>query len=385
MFIHRIYFALIFAGLLMSCGNRQQQQTTAENVITIDDSELTTHYKSSDIFEDITFIPLETSDTCIIGHVAKIKIMDDVIYVLDMQSRSLFAFTKDGKFKSRIGNVGQGPNEYISFEDFTVMKNGDILILDGGHTYGKLIRFQPDGTPVKSYRLPFACDAVECLTDTLLVFNGSGFDDNVIVWNIHEEKTVNSFFKFDIKHAIRMFQPLIKYKDMVYFIRPRSLSMIYNVTPEKLENKWFIDFGKRNTDSDKLVTNKIMGMEILGIPPYAAGIDSFTETDDYVIFLFVCNELNGAAPYYVYYSKKTGKKKILNYKFFDDDITFYGYPDVSAVTNSGQIIYTFFAYQLLEIIANYHGTGNIQALKDKLKGLNEFDNPVVALYTVKSF
>jgi hypothetical protein len=110
------------------------------------------------------------------------------------------------------------------------------------------------------------------------------------------------------------------------------------------------------------------------------------ETDDYVTFTFFCRDLNGAFPYYVFYSKKTGKKKILCNKFFDDDITFYDYPHIIiGVTNSGQIIHTFFAHQLLEIIANYNGTGNIQALKDKLQGLHEFDNPVVALYTIKSF
>jgi hypothetical protein len=93
-------------------------------------------YKASDIFEDIAFISLETHDSCLIGYICKIEITDDAIYAMDIKSRSVFAFHKDGRFKSRTGNSGQGPNEYIRLADFTVMKNGDILILD---EYRKLI------------------------------------------------------------------------------------------------------------------------------------------------------------------------------------------------------------------------------------------------------
>lgn len=380
---NKIYFILIFAGLFAGCDNKQNQQITAENVIKIDDSELTIPYKASDIFKDIALIPLETNDSCLIGYIVKIEITDDAIYTLDMQSKSLFAFTKEGKFKSRIGNSGQGPNEYNSLIDFTVMKNGDILILG---EYRKLIRFQSNGTPVKSYRLPFDCDAVESLNDTLLVFNGSGYEDNAIVWDIYEEKTVNSFFKFNIKNARRIFKPLTKYKDMVYFIRPLSLSMIYNISPKGLRNKWFVDFGKRNTYDDKLISEKIEGKEIFSVPLHAVMIDEFTETDDYVIFSFLCEELNGPSAYFVYYSKKTGQKKITSAELFEDDITFHKYPPcIMTAANSKQIIYTFTAFMLLENIEKYNGTEDTQVLKNRLKGLNEFDNPVIVLYSLKDF
>jgi hypothetical protein len=161
--------------------------------------------------------------------------------------------------------------------------------------------------------------------------------------------------------------------------------VIYNVTPEKLENKWFLDFGKRNNYEDKLVTGKIEGIEMFGVPPYAVTIDEFTETDDHVVFSFLCDELNGPSAYFVYYSKKTGNKKIVS-QLFDDDLTFQKYPPcIMTATNSGQFVYTFMAFMLLENIEKYSGQGDIQVLKDKLNGLNEFDNPVIVLYTLKDF
>jgi hypothetical protein len=377
------FLILLFTSLFICCDSKQNQRIVAENVIKIDDSELTTHYKASDIFENITLIFLETNDNCLIGYIRKIEITDDAIYIMDAKSKSVFAFHKDGKFKSQIGELGQGTNEYIRLTDFTVMKNGDILILD---EYRKLIRCQSDGTPVKSYRLPFGCDAVESLNDTLVVFNGSSYDHPVIIWDIDNEKTVNSFFEYDTKKSIRIFKPLTKYKDMVYFIRPLSLSLIYNVTPEQLENKWFVDFGKRNMCDDKIISFKIEGVEVFGASPYAATIDEFTETDDYVIFSFLCDELNDSSVYFVYYSKKTGRKKIVSTELFDDDLTFHKYqPCIMTTASSGQLIYTFTAFTLLENIEKYNGQGDINALKNKLKGLNEFDNPVIVLYSLKDF
>ncbi|MDR0683343.1 MAG: 6-bladed beta-propeller [Dysgonamonadaceae bacterium] len=378
-----ICFILALASLFACCNSERNQQITAENVIKIDDSELVTHYKASDIFEDLTLIPLETHDSCLIGYISKTEITDDAIYTMDVKSKLIFAFNREGKFRFQISNRGQGPNEYIRLADFTVMKNGDVLILD---EYRKLIRFRSDGTHVKSYRLPFGSDAVESLNDTLLVFNGSGRDDNVIVWDICKEVTVNSFFEFDIKHARRIFKPLTRYRESVYFIRPLSLPMIYNVTSEKLENKWFLDFGKRNTYDDKLVASKIEGVEMFAIPPDAVMIDEFTETDDYVIFSFLCDELNGPSAYFVYYSKKTGNKKIVSSELFDDDLTFHKYiPCIMTATSSGQLVYTFTAFMLLENIEKYDKQDDVQVLKNKLKDLNEYDNPVVVLYSLKDF
>jgi hypothetical protein len=103
----------------------------------------------------------------------------------------------------------------------------------------------------------------------------------------------------------------------------------------------------------------------------------------------MCAELNGAYPYFTYYSKKTGKKIILNSddskQLFDDDITFNKFAPDMTTTSSGQLIYTFPIIMLLENIENYKGKADTQALRDKLKGLDEFDNPVVVLYTLKDF
>jgi len=80
---------------------------------------------------NIRYVPLETSDECLIGRANKVLVKHGKIYVADFyQAMSLFVFDLEGKFLFKIARRGQGPNEYISFRDFDIHSNGDIYILD---------------------------------------------------------------------------------------------------------------------------------------------------------------------------------------------------------------------------------------------------------------
>jgi hypothetical protein len=224
-------FSLLLIAFVFSCNDRDKvADNTAENVIKINDLELNKRYLASDVFESYTLIPLETNDDCLIGKCSKIIITDSIIHVFDDQSQSVYLFGMDGKYKTKIHNMGQGSNQYTEIYDFTLMKNGDLLILN----FRKLIRLKNDGTPYKTYSLPFTSDAVENMDDTMMVFNGARFDDRVIIWDIIREKRINSYIKYDVKRSVRIFKPLIKYGDKIYFSRCYS-SILYNVTQKELE------------------------------------------------------------------------------------------------------------------------------------------------------
>ena len=383
---YRIISTLILAVAFLRCSSPYKDQVIAENVIVVQDKELGSKNKASDLFDDVTLIPLETTNESLIGSVSKVIISDSIIYVMDQKGQSVLLFDFTGRFLFKIHHIGKGPNEYLNIEDFTLLKNGDLLILD---EYRKLIWFRKDGSPYKSYRLPFYSDAVESLNDTLFVFNGSGVEDRVMIWDILEAKMIKSYIKYDRKYSGRNLKPLIKFDNQVYFQRNFS-SLIYKVSRDKLTGKWLIDYGDRTISDRKLIEGE------LGFyfnPPSTADMITFTETKDYVIFSFQVEELNDGMPYYVYYSKCSGLKKVNTYHLFDNDIIFNIYPqNIIGATDLGQCIEVLSAYSLFE----HHGVYNVSkmnpeqqkrwyGLKEKLKGVGEFDNPIIALYTLKPF
>ena len=80
-------------------------------------------------FIDVKYIPLETSDECLIGTIKKF-IKADGKYYLQTENHELLVFSESGLYINKISSKGRGPGEYIGLEDFDVTDNGRIFIWD---------------------------------------------------------------------------------------------------------------------------------------------------------------------------------------------------------------------------------------------------------------
>ena len=67
------------------------------------------------IAEEITYIPIETSDEILLGEaVSVVHVSDDSYYVTDMQTYTIYRIDKNGKVISKFSRQGRGPGEFIS-------------------------------------------------------------------------------------------------------------------------------------------------------------------------------------------------------------------------------------------------------------------------------
>jgi hypothetical protein len=83
----------------------------------------------SEVAEDITFIPLETSDECLIGDIRSIRFSNDYLVIIDSETDQILLFSKTGRFIRKIGRKGQGPDEYLS-PYFSVLVNDEFIFWD---------------------------------------------------------------------------------------------------------------------------------------------------------------------------------------------------------------------------------------------------------------
>ncbi|MBD9167188.1 6-bladed beta-propeller [uncultured Parabacteroides sp.] len=110
-----------------------------EEYISLADS-LTTH-----------FIPLETRSECLIGSISEIQIVNNLIYILEgKKSEDLFVFDLDGKFITKVGKKGNGPEDFAMINSFDIdTTNNQIVISD---KYRKRMLF----FDLKTYRFKYA-------------------------------------------------------------------------------------------------------------------------------------------------------------------------------------------------------------------------------------
>ncbi len=207
--------------------------------IHIDVSELSANETSrlSELFEPLAAIALETKPTSIIQKIDKLVFHNDDIYVLDSEgAKGLLVFSKDGKFKHRIGNQGNGPGEYPEAFDFDI-SNQEIRIL----SFQKLHYYTTSGEYLRHERLGFTAQYLTEITADYDAYYGSAKEDRVIVADKKGHKKY-SFFKYSDKNSITPPSGLQKLDTSVLVNIP-FCDTIFNVFPNHITPHCLVNFG----------------------------------------------------------------------------------------------------------------------------------------------
>ena len=175
-----IVITCIMAGYFTGCGAPQSADHR------IDESRATTIKIATNndtpdldsIVRNHKFTRLETSEECLVGEVYKLSCRNKKYYILDRHlQKALFVFDEEGKFRNRIGRRGRGPGEFIEPTDF-IVSDSSVTVFDMfGH---KLLYYNPDGTFIRSVRLPYSIYEIESGRDGSAIYAVGGDIPNAI-------------------------------------------------------------------------------------------------------------------------------------------------------------------------------------------------------------
>ena len=108
--------------------------------------------RASEYFEEVTYVPLETSDEFLIDYARKTVVSGNSLYVMCDKSVHVFS-TETGKGKNSLSKLGNGPGEYKSLTDFIVGDaNGNIELLDNRGK--KILVYDSFGNLVRDWNVP---------------------------------------------------------------------------------------------------------------------------------------------------------------------------------------------------------------------------------------
>ena len=147
-----IWMGGILAGLLMACSPQSQKMEGQIDVLPA--FENLTELKVSHLGKNIRYVPLETTDSSLIGSGCKIKLLGDKI-VASYGNRGeshCFLFDREtGKFLREIGHKGNDPRGYNSPIGYVHPVSGDIYFQKQPN---KLIKYNQDGEFLGEVELP---------------------------------------------------------------------------------------------------------------------------------------------------------------------------------------------------------------------------------------
>lgn len=300
-----------------------------------------------------SLILLPTSDSLIIDEIVRIYSSADHIYMSDVSS--VYKFTRDGKFLTKLNEQGGGPNEYLNISDFFVDDEENIWILC--RTTKKLYKFSAEHQFIKSIKVNLWVQNISSLGRDILLYTGN--EENTANSQLHLLDASTGLIKKTFKSIDKKMSQYMHVKgnnvfralsDSTCYFSQLFNDIIYKITPDSISDLYHFNWDGHNIPSSfykKGFSNIVdFFQELHSKNIYAYGVNLFLETED--------------AYWVSYYYKQQCFHSILSKKgneqtTFDQFLinTLNDYPvnlsDVSAfVQNDGSIIFPINAMDVKE-------------------------------------
>lgn len=335
------------------------------------------------LIDEISFIRLETNEQCLIGDASQIVCTDSLIFISDRRvSKSIFCFDRQGKFRYKVGAVGQGPGEYAGYYCYITLSPDKeyLVVMD----WGKIIYYDYTGKFIKEIMIPqnHALRSIEFIDNNLAGFEFSGNPEiegkpMVSVYNKQKELVHSAFPTIETESFILSpSYPLRKFGNELYFNFPYS-DTFYKVTNDAVSKAYKINF--------------IGG----GAPPIEEGMDcsAYSELLDKVIYCEDFTILKDAAVFelrrpigngspFVVYSFKSKKTYNCNMTSNNPLFNFHNIPIARDGDNT--LVVPNSPLKLLGIKENMYDSPNIDSntLSKLYDGLTEDSNPVLFFFHI---
>lgn len=247
---------IVFLYLLLLGGCSGAGKEPDIPVFNIDVEQEPVDIQQTGLFGDVRVVPLETTDSALIGRIDKAVLAGDRIYVADYWSGepALFVYDTTGRFIGRCGRQGRGPGEFVQLWDFFVDSCGGRRVLNLlSRTPARLLRFDADGKEfLGAVELPFAFTGIAPLGCEGYVADAGNYSQGEEPCNLRVlgrgaellagGVRIDPGWESTVSSDVR---PFSRYGDSLYYLAPREYAL-YGCDCEGISKAAHIDFGTCN-------------------------------------------------------------------------------------------------------------------------------------------
>lgn len=365
------FIASLILMLLFSCGKKTNNENNTTVSVNLDNVKAI----SGSVVQDVTYIPLETTDSCLIGRISKIIYRNGKFYIFDKeQNNNVTVFDKEGNYLFSVNKYGEAPGQYIEPMDMDVDEAGNIYIFD--NTNQRILKFVENSSdavdilPIGEYFSDFAYinSDLFLLSD---VYGLNGIKAKLFVYSVSEKKNKplleSTFADVDDISVMRASKHYFyrsgnslnyykRFSSELYTIgKDASVDVLLNIVSDKFAPP---DILKKMEKNPK---------EFIQNMTHIKDITSVYEVGDYIICM---PYIKPSADYLLI--PKSNPQKAFYFSLMDDKRLSWSSTIEAVADNS------------LVCVMNYSDKG-FAAHKDipELKGWNDGSNPVLVLFTLK--
>ncbi|GHT13324.1 hypothetical protein FACS189426_18060 [Bacteroidia bacterium] len=272
--------------------------------------------KIEDFIVDYDTIRLEVLDNSVLDNISLLHIMNDKFFILDKRHTSIYIFSKDGKFLSKINDQGNGPNEYVNISSFELDFRNNCIILSDSFSR-RIFIYDESGNQQKVIHLEFQPATIVTQNEVFLNFY-SGIknlydDPDMENYNLHRLDSLGNFIssaifnETDRRINIASTTSICYKQDGTLLYQPVLGDTIYQVTGQGVKAYYTFIFSafkqlnkKQKKNLEYLYDNKSNDLLEKEKEGYLLSWGEILDLDDYLFLGFS----GWDRKVYLYYSKQ---------------------------------------------------------------------------------
>jgi len=240
-----ILILIITVTTLCCCNSAKDKEDS--NIIAFNLKQLPdiSELKLSDLgFKKIEYIILETNEQSLLPNtddlLMRYKILINDRQIVIHRSNTILEFHSDGKFVTRIGTRGRGPEEFYTAHDVNVRENThDIYLLD--RWKNKFFIYSENGKLKRTFQIQFSPNEFRFIEDKILCYSENHMS------NIQDSYTLidtngRAIKGFPNKYPFKMKDGYMIQAENLYYTFNNSLykKEVYSDTIYKFDNEYFM-------------------------------------------------------------------------------------------------------------------------------------------------
>lgn len=409
-FLYQAAFAACF--LFASCNGSKMADGELDVIQIGTAIDTPTELKASDCFKQVSYVALETNDSCLVGQVPTVRVLHDKLLVTTSQKQCYLFDKKTGRFLTSVGHVGNDPEGYSDVSESWLDYPNNLIYFSCWN--GNLVIYNADGSYRGELKSPFEKANFPVVTaydyldgQTLLAHStrGHGNPDRVVVFR--DTTVINQFYpsgtdtismranpenieSFSVIRSKGYGRGIIIFTDKKgevvispmgnrffwhqgedVFFAEQFNDTIYKVTTDALLPVRFLDFGTYRWEA-KDRSNKEKG--------HVAYLTKMMEGKDVFLLRFVVDLYKDRVIYNALINKESGLVKVSKYEAaFENDLDGFLPLQPESVSPEGEFAQIVPADQIVTWFEENADKADIPAEVAALKQIGEEDNPVVVI------